>query len=56
MNLRKKIQLYVNEQCRYCRVLRFTAADDLFGTFSLMPLYCLSLDLRLLITSLVLFR
>jgi hypothetical protein len=33
----------------------FTASDYLFGTFSLIPLYCLSLDLRLLITSLVLF-
>jgi hypothetical protein len=33
----------------------FTASDYLFDTFSLIPLYCLSLDLRLLITSLVLF-
>jgi hypothetical protein len=33
----------------------FTASDYLFGTFSLIPLYCLSLDLRLLITSSVLF-
>ena len=37
-------------------VSRFTASDYLFGTFSLIPLYCLSLDLRLLITSLVIFR
>ena len=36
-------------------VPRFTASDYLFGTFTLIPLYCLSLDLRLLITSLVLF-
>ena len=36
-------------------VSRFTASHYLFGTFSLIPLYCLSLDLRLLITSLVLF-
>ena len=36
-------------------VPRFTASDYLFDTFSLMPLYYLSLDLRLLITSLVLF-
>jgi hypothetical protein len=36
-------------------VPRFTASDYLFGTFSLIPFYCLSLDLRLLITSLVLF-
>ena len=36
-------------------VPQFTASDYLFGTFSLIPLYCLSLDLRLLITSLVLF-
>jgi hypothetical protein len=34
---------------------RFTASDYLFGTFSLIPLYCLPLDFRLLITSLVLF-
>jgi hypothetical protein len=34
---------------------RFTASNYLFGTFSLIPLYCLSLYLRLLITSLVLF-
>jgi hypothetical protein len=33
----------------------FTASDYLFDTFSLIPLNCLSLDLRLLITSLVLF-
>ena len=36
-------------------VPRFTVSDSLFGTFSLIPLYYLSLDLRLLITSLVLF-
>jgi hypothetical protein len=36
-------------------VPRFTASDYLFGTFSLIPLHCLSLDLRLLITSLILF-
>jgi hypothetical protein len=36
-------------------VPRFTASDYLFGTFSLIPFYCLSLALRLLITSLVLF-
>jgi hypothetical protein len=36
-------------------VLRFMTSDYLFGTFSLIPLYYLSLDLRLLITSLVLF-
>jgi hypothetical protein len=36
-------------------VPRFTASDYLFGTFSLIPLYCLPLELRLLITSLVLF-
>ena len=36
-------------------VPRFMTSDYLFGTFSLIPLYCLSLDLRLLITSLVLF-
>ena len=32
-----------------------TTSDYLFGTFSCIPLYYLSLDLRLLITSLVLF-
>ena len=36
-------------------VPRFTASDYLFGIFSLIPLYCLSLDLWLLIISLVLF-
>jgi hypothetical protein len=36
-------------------VPRFTASDYLFGTFSLIPLYCLSFDLRLMITSLILF-
>ena len=36
-------------------VPRFTASDYLFGTFSLIPLYCLSLDLQLLITSLIRF-
>jgi hypothetical protein len=34
---------------------RFTASDYLFGTFSLIPLYFLSPDWRLLIASLVLF-
>jgi hypothetical protein len=33
----------------------FTAPDYLFDPFSLIPLYCQSLDLWLLITSLVLF-
>ena len=36
-------------------VPRFTTSDYLFGTLSLIPLYCLSLYLRLPITSLVLF-
>ena len=34
-------------------VPRCTASDYFSGTFLLIPLYCLSLDLRLLITSLV---
>jgi hypothetical protein len=36
-------------------VPQYTASDYLFGPFSLIPLYFLSLDWRLLITSLVLF-
>ena len=36
-------------------VPRFTASNYLFGTFSFIPLYCLFLDLRFQITSLVLF-
>ena len=36
-------------------VLRFTTSHYLFDPFSFIPLYCLSLDLRFLITSLVLF-
>jgi hypothetical protein len=36
-------------------VPQFTASDYLFDLFSLIPLYCLSLDLRLLTISLVLF-
>jgi hypothetical protein len=34
---------------------RFTASHYLFGTFSLIQLYCMSHNLRLLIISLVLF-
>jgi hypothetical protein len=36
-------------------VPQFTTSDYLFDPFSLIPWYCLSLDLRLLITSFVLF-
>ena len=57
-----KLQVFCSDMKRYfffttieLSVPRFTTSDYLFGTFSLIPLYFLSLDLRFLITSLVLF-